>query len=344
MTKTYIGISRDHSASMLYLASHAMRDYNSNLETIKAESATAEQETIISVVKCGVGRRGIVEREITNSTLKSVGNLHHYDTTGMATPLFDSVIELINIMSQVPDASDRTVAFLVMVITDGYDNASSYSGEMLAARIAELQKTDRWTFVFRIPPGHKKNLVALGIPEHNILEWELTTRGLETATQITTAPLSSYYKGRVAGATATRSFFVKPNLQNLDPKTLAANMHDISYEVSKIFVPPKRDGDKIKDIVEDSLGVTFNPGSAFYQLTKKEKEIQEYKRILVSDKKTSKIYSGNNAKSLLNLPLTGFFKLEPAESYSNYEIFIQSTSVNRKIVGGTVIIYWPSPK
>lgn len=115
MSKTYVGISRDHSGSMSLLKKHAMDDYNSNIATLKRESQNNNQETIISVVRCGCGHPARNEREVVNSTLKSVNDLWHYDTTGTSTPLFDSVVDLINIMKAAPDANDKSVAFLIMV-------------------------------------------------------------------------------------------------------------------------------------------------------------------------------------------------------------------------------------
>lgn len=340
MNKTYVGISRDHSGSMSLLKKYAMDDYNSNISTLKHESLTNNQDTIISVVACGVGHPARNVRELVNSSLKSVGALSFYDTTGSSTPLFDSVVDLVNIMKATPDANDKSVAFLIMVVTDGYDNSSRISGKELGALIRELQATDRWTFVFRIPPGHKKNLIQLGIPEANILEWELTRQGLETATQITTASISTYYSGRAKGQTATRSFFVEPDLSKIDTKVLAVNMTDISNEIRTYLVPHTYHGMKIKEFIESHLS-TFVSGCAFYQLTKSEKEVQEYKKILVRDKTTSKTYAGDAAKSLLGLPLVGNFKLNPTD-HSKFEIFVQSTSVNRKLMGGTTVVYWPN--
>lgn len=336
--KTYIGISRDHSGSMRNLAELARRDYNSNLTTIKAESLAKKQETILSVVRCGVGCPAKNEREVVNTNVNYIGDCWSYPADGSATPLFDSVNELINIMSSTPDVNDPSTAFLVMVITDGYDNASFVKGPVLAQRIQELQKTDRWTFVFRVPPGCKKDLIKLGIPDLNILEWEQSQAGIEKATEVTTSSLSSYYNVRSSGGTSTRSFFVQPDMSKINTRELS-KMTNVSGEVSIFYVNSQDGGKQIRAFCEEKTGKTYTAGSAFYQLTKQE-TIQEYKKIYIFDKLNNNVYTGNDAKSLLGLPWTGNFKIKPG-SYSNYEIFIQSTSFNRKIVYGTKILYWP---
>ncbi len=123
--KNYIGISRDHSRSMNSLAGAAAKDYNSNIESIKLNSEKENQDTIISVVECGVGVAGKVVRSVVNSTVSKLKPLREseYHTNGSSTPLYDSVGELIEILEKVPDANDPSVSFLVMVITDGEENS-----------------------------------------------------------------------------------------------------------------------------------------------------------------------------------------------------------------------------
>ena len=70
--KTYFGISRDHSGSMRGIARAAARDYNSLIQSIKENSAAEQIDTIVSVVKCGVGVRGSIERDVTNSNVQTL--------------------------------------------------------------------------------------------------------------------------------------------------------------------------------------------------------------------------------------------------------------------------------
>ena len=157
--KNYIGISLDTSASMRGITRAAGKDYNENIEGIKEEAEKHKIDTIVSVVKCGVGRMATIEREVVNSSVNAIKPIMDgmYKADGMATPLFDSIGELISIMENVPDKDDPEVSFLIMAITDGKENSSKkWNVRTLSEKIRKLQATDRWSFIFRVPKGNKR--------------------------------------------------------------------------------------------------------------------------------------------------------------------------------------------
>jgi hypothetical protein len=259
---------------------------------------------------------------------------HSYIADGSGTPLWDSVGELIEIMSAVPDAADPEVSFLVMVITDGQENHSQrWSAQRLSEKIRELQASDRWTFVFRVPRGYTAVLARFGIPEGNILEWDQTARGVEVASKTTQSAVSSYFTNRTQGVRSTSKFFA--DLSRVSATTVKHALHDISGQVSRYFVDPSVHGVAIREFVERHA--PFQVGRAFYQLTKTEK-VQDHKTICLCDRKTGAIYSGTAARDLLGLPHYGIITLTP-HNLGNYDVFVQSTSVNRKLVGGTTVLY-----
>ena len=140
--KNYIGISRDHSASMRMLSKAAANDYNETIKQIQQSATEHDIDTIVSVVKCGVGRgRGSVEREIVNSNVQVLKPIqqNQYIADGSSTPLFDSVGDLITQFENVPDASDPNVAFVIMVITDGEENSSTkWTGTSIGKKIKQI--------------------------------------------------------------------------------------------------------------------------------------------------------------------------------------------------------------
>ncbi len=71
--------------------------------------------------------------------------------------------------------------------------------------------------------------------------------------------------------------------------------------------------------------------SAFYELSKPEK-VQGHKDIAIRDKTTG-------ARDLLGLPKYGDIRLAPLD-HGNYNLFVQSTSVNRKLMNGTNLMIW----
>lgn len=334
--KNYIGIVRDHSVSMSGLRYSAMRDYNENIKSIKNAAKEHNQDTIVSVVRCG-GKpyNWTVEREVVNSSVNAIAPLSEYPTPGDGTPLLDAVGEIINILGKAPDADDKNVSFLVMVITDGEENSSKkFNSTSIKGMMRDLEKTDRWTFAFRVPRGHKRSLLNLGIPEGNILEWDQTEQGFREATTFTTSGINTYYKERSLGKTSTRSFYT--DMSNVKRTDLKRKLDEINDEIQIFRV---RSDQKISEFAAKKLG-SYTPGTIYYQLTKPERRVQEYKKMIIFDRKNNKYYGGEDARSLLNLDVSGTVSVIPG-NHANYDIFIQSTSYSRKLIKDTRAIYWP---
>jgi hypothetical protein len=110
---------------------------------------------------------------------------------------------------------------------------------------------------------------------------------------------------------------------------------DVSQDFYKI---PVAGTPTIRDFVEDHFG-SYNIGKAFYELSKSE-TVQQSKQIAVLDSTTDRVYLGSNARSLIGLPIYGECKVKPATGdNAKYKIFVQSTSVNRKLMPNTLLLY-----
>lgn len=346
--KQYIGFVRDHSISMTSLAAYAARDYNTNIEAVQRASNAHQLDTIVNTVMCGIAgnesiawsrrqNRGVVKREVVNSNVHMLKPIpeRSYPTTGGSTPLFDSVGELIELMENVPDADDRSVSFLLIIITDGQENDSQkWDARLITEKIRKLQYTDRWTFTFRVPRGQTWELERLGIPRGNILEWEQTQHGFETATKDTVRAVDHYYTQRSKGVTSSKSFYA--DLRDVTLADVKRNMEDITKDVA--IWPVKNAGSEIRTFCEFKNGGNYLKGAAFYELTKPEK-VQDYKKIVIRHQRTHKVYGGEAARHMLGLPDFGEVRLRPGD-HGKYDIFIQSTSVNRKLMKGTEVVYW----
>lgn len=336
--KNYFGFARDHSGSMSSIARPAARDYNDTIAAIREEAITHGIDTIVTVAELGYGRTDEVRTVVKNSSVIALSPIKESDYTaqGRGTPLFDAVGELIEQLEAVPDADSDDVAFLVYVTTDGGENASrKYTGEKIAKKIKQLVATDRWTFVFRVPRGYSTYLTQYGIPAGNIQEWDQSERGMATSTASTKSAFKGFYAARAAGVKSTDKFYA--DLSTVTLKEVKANLVDISGEVDVYRVDANNDGVQIRDFVE-AQGVTFVKGCAFYELSKTE-TVQDYKSIAIRDKKTGAVYGGQSARDMLGLPYSGDVKLAPGQ-HGQYEIFVQSTSVNRKLVKGTNLMIW----
>lgn len=95
----------------------------------------------------------------------------------------------------------------------------------------------------------------------------------------------------------------------------------------------------IRDFVNDN-GVEFKKGRGFYEFTKRV-IVQPYKEVVLINDDSGDMFSGDKARKMLGLPETGVGeneKISPS-SLSGYTAFIQSTSVNRKLLAGTKFLY-----
>jgi hypothetical protein len=113
---------------------------------------------------------------------------------------------------------------------------------------------------------------------------------------------------------------------------------DISSQVAVFKVKSTEGSIQIRDFVEQRTKKPMAKGTAFYQLTKTE-NVQDYKQLAIRDKLKGTVFSGFAARDMLGLPQTGEVKLAPG-SHGQYDIFIQSTSINRKLVENTNVLVW----
>lgn len=91
-----------------------------------------------------------------------------------------------------------------------------------------------------------------------------------------------------------------------------------------------------------SNGIEFKRGRGFYELTKAE-TVQQYKEVIMQDRETGEMYIGTQVREKLGLsPQTesgGVNEKLYASSAKDFRVFVQSTSVNRKLIGGTTFLY-----
>jgi hypothetical protein len=338
--KNYIGFSRDHSGSMRSIAHAAMRDYNDQLGTIQAAATLQNQDTIVSVVTIGVGQQAVVGREVMNSNVQVLKPLTHYPADAGGTPLIASVFELIEIMSRVPDAANEDVSFLAMITTDGQETQQRHRGPELARKIRELQATDRWTFVFRVPKqGGVRELQRLGlmISGVNVFEWDTTEKGVQVSTKANQEAFTEYFTQRKSGMKRTSRFYA--NMEDISVDEARKALVDVSSEVAFFPVASSEAGTLIRPFVEKKVREPMVRGGAFYQLVKLEPKVQANKRIAIRDKSTGTVFAGDAARTMLALPTVGTVRLAPDE-LGEWDVFIQSTSVNRKLDANTSLMYW----
>ena len=93
----------------------------------------------------------------------------------------------------------------------------------------------------------------------------------------------------------------------------------------------------VKDFC-NKMGITFSVGRGFYEFTKPE-IVQKKKEIVLMNKTTGELYEGTVARSIAGIGANeDNARIKPG-SLPKYRMFIQSTSVNRKLIGGQGFLY-----
>jgi hypothetical protein len=229
-------------------------------------------------------------------------------------------------------------AFLVYVITDGEENRSyNVSTKNLRDKLNDLP--DNWTLGVLVPDERGRSYAeSCGFPRENITVWETSSTGLAKASDDILRSVTHYYDQRAVGVRGTKSLF------STDPDTLNkstikdAQLKPIPKGAYESFDVRDDDYLTIRDFVE-SKAYNYVTGCAFYQLTKTE-TIQPQKEIIVRNKKSGRYYSGPEARNLLGLPDVSV-RVKP-DFNPEFQVFVQSTSVNRRLVPGTKLLVFVS--
>lgn len=97
----------------------------------------------------------------------------------------------------------------------------------------------------------------------------------------------------------------------------------------------------IKQFVENN-GIKFKTGRGFYELSKAE-TVQQYKEVIMMDRETGEMFNGSQVREELGLqPQSekgGVNERLHKDATKKFRVFVQSTSVNRKLIAGTTFLY-----
>lgn len=324
--KNKIILVLDKSGSMDRIAPKAREVFNQQIRNIQ-DVATSDktQETLVVVHQFD----GILYRGGNFTTPENVPllNIHTYRADGASTALMDAIGEAINLAND-----DGVSSYVLIVVTDGDENSSTkFRVASLTNLIDKVNKTDRWSIVCLVPPGATYKTASYGIPTGNITEWEGTDKGVENAGAMLGAGINQYYAVRQTGATSTRGFFTT-DLTNVSKKDLK-QCRNVSGDY---YIWEVDQNCRIDDFVKVHQG-SYEAGRGFYQLTKTEKVVQFDKSVVILDKTTGMMYSGEEARNLLGLPSHNV-SLKPG-NHGNFDLFIMSKSFNRKLMSGTRMLY-----
>ncbi|MEU6239384.1 VWA domain-containing protein, partial [Kitasatospora sp. NPDC047058] len=279
-----------------------------------------------------------------------------YEVDNGATALIEAAVKSVDDLKNIWEGYGEH-SFLQVVVTDGEENASgcSESGQMhtrmsagkgravLSTWMDRIQGAmddlpDHWTSAILVPNSlAKRTAQEYGFPAGNIAIWDAdSSKGVEEAIGTVKSAATSFLRGREKGVRGTRNLFAMG--QDLSTADVTASLD--ALDTGKYILVPVDQQTQIREFVT-SAGHAYKSGCAFYELSKREK-VQGSKQLAVAEKDpatgrmTGRVFSGPAARRLLGLPASEV-TVKPGENPA-YTVFVQSTSVNRKLVPGTKLL------
>lgn len=329
----------DSSQSMSHLRSKVVQLIDKQIKQFAVDSKKLDQETRITIYTfCGGGSWPNdlpikIDNIVFDMDVMRFDTIDgHYICMGN-TPLIDACLLGISESLQICQLHSNH-AFLINIITDGEENSSKNFPSELAKRLSNLP--ENFTLAIMVPNSQAAfKMQQLGFEKGNIAVWETTEKGIEEAVTLTTQAVNTYMVNRSTGQRKSSNFF-NVNANNLTQTDVRKAAQVLKPQESTLYkvpfsIPPKT---WISNYVE-SLGVKYKLGKAYYQLVKPEK-IQPQKEIILRDRKTGVFYFGKYNRQLLNLP-DYEVKVVPG-NFGDWDIFVQSTSINRHLVPGTELV------
>lgn len=316
----------DESGSMRDIASQVVQVADQQITYWATRSKEMDQETRVTVYTFNSGPAKCLFYDKDVLRLPSLKGLYHPQGQ---TALIDAAIKSIDDLKQTPQLYGDH-AFLVYVLTDGAENQSSQKPSDLNPLLSSLP--DNWTIAAFVP-GVQGVFEAkqCGFEKDNIQIWDTTSKGMTEVARVMRQATDSYMKGRASGVRGTRSLFnLKVGALNKKAMTTLDKLGPGQFRLL-----PIPSDTPIAKFIEHNTKRPYKKGEGYYQLTKTE-TVQANKEIAIFDRKNYTVYTGKHARKLLNLP---DYELPVAANYhSEYVIYIQSNSVNRKLIGGTNLL------
>jgi hypothetical protein len=328
----HIALVVDSSGSMESISKEVVNVFDRELGYLKTRSVELKQETRISIYLFG----SVVSCLVFDMDVMRITSLRDYYVTGGMTSLLDATGKAIQDMDKLPELYGDH-AFLVYVMTDGEENNSKiFSVSRLKDLLQSLK--ENWTIACLVPDAKGiYEAKKFGFPVDNIQVWDSTSKlGIETVGKNFKSSMDNYMTLRSQGVRGTKSFF-KTDLSKVgvnDVKAISTRLNKSEYEIFYVKNFLDRDSYAIRNYIEYTLNIIYGKGSVFYELTKAE-TIQKNKDILIQSANGDVFW--DSARSVLGLPVGEDVRVHPG-NHGNWKIFVQSTSVNRKLVPGTNII------
>lgn len=314
----------DESFSMYRLRDKVIKVVDGLTAHLARTSQDLNQETRISVYAFNSrGTERCLVWDIDVLRMPSIDGMYVPDGR---TALVDCTLLAISDIKTIPQKyGDHSV--VVYVITDGQENDSR---NRFALKQTVSGLPDNWTFGVFVPDqrGVTDAMTYGGFPRDNIQIWDASDSGLENVGKVMQTTSTTLMRQRTQGVRGTTSLF---KLNTVSGSDITANLTPVP--VAKYSLAPVSYDIRIDDFVAGYFHRPYQIGEGYYQLTKTE-TIQPQKSIAILY--MGQLYTGAAARQMLGLP-NETVRVKP-DAHPDYVIYVQSTSLNRKLLAGTHLL------
>lgn len=321
----HIVLVLDASGSMQGRKDQLIKVADNQIAYLAQRSKELDQETRVTVYSFSDWNR--IECLVYDKDVLRMPSIAGIYQTYDMTALVDATLLALNDLATTPEKYGEH-AFLIYVLTDGQENDSHSSSSELSRKIANLP--DNWTVAAFVPDQSGVfEAKKFGFPKENIAIWDATSaKGVTEAGERIKQTTEAFMQNRTRGIRGSRNLFTLNTPSVNVVKSSLPYLHAGQYRLFDVDYESR-----IDEFVENHLRRAYQRGEAYYQLTKSE-IIQPQKEIAILA--NHNIYYGDHARQLLGLP--NYHIKVAASSYPGYEIFVQSTSNNRKLIKGTKLL------
>lgn len=327
----HIGLVLDASGSMAGHASNLIKVADGQIQYLAQRSQELDQETRISIWTFSYANK--IQCVVWDKDVLRLPSISKYYRADGQTAFIDATFKALDDLGETPERyGDHS--FLVYVLTDGLENASHRRGDDLLQRLNSLP--DHWTVGALVPNMNAKHEAKrYGFPAGNIEIWDTNSSiGISEVGARVRAATDAYMTARASGTRSTRSLF-STDAQAVNVQTIKqAGLTPLSRNSYMLVPVPK---DCVINQFTQECGQTYQLGRGYYQLSKTE-TIQPNKQIAIIERGPgAQVYIGRDARQMIGLP---DMEVRVKPDYNpDYMVFVQSTSINRKLIAGTKYLY-----
>lgn len=209
---TYVAFILDGSGSMASVQKEAREAYNQQVREVRKKSVGMNTK-----VSCVTFSTYVNPPVVWNKPVEELVEIDEkdYNPDGY-TALYDAIGGTVTKLKQLEKADDENTSFLVVIVSDGEENASQYFNQFeIKSMIESLQATKRWTFVFL---GANQDLNATqrstGIYPGNMAVFDSSHDGVKMAASMNSMHSGDYMDSRRLGVSASINFYGKDSFKN----------------------------------------------------------------------------------------------------------------------------------